>query len=78
MLYEVITDLYRDLLPALAPGGALVIADLVEPAGPRTRALAAGRWEQAVGDSSRKRHGDDRALRAFRALERRQESYNFV
>ena len=34
-------DLFRDLAAALAPGGALVIADLVRPATPAAQALAA-------------------------------------
>jgi tRNA (cmo5U34)-methyltransferase len=40
--------LYRDLAAALAPGGALVIADLIEPATPGARALAARAWDAAV------------------------------
>src|SRR5215203_1457391 len=41
-------ELYRDLAAALAPGGAAVIADLVEPATPGARALAARSWDEAV------------------------------
>lgn len=41
-------ELYRDLAAALAPGGALVIADLVQPATPASQALAAKAWDDAV------------------------------
>jgi tRNA (cmo5U34)-methyltransferase len=41
-------DLFRDLLHMLAPGGALVIADVVLPATPEARALAADEWEAEV------------------------------
>jgi tRNA (cmo5U34)-methyltransferase len=40
--------LYRDLAAALAPGGAVVIADLVQPATPAAQALAATAWDEAV------------------------------
>src|SRR3954452_5567689 len=42
------SQLYRDLAAALAPGGALVIADLVQPATPASQALAAKSWDDAV------------------------------
>jgi len=41
-------QLYRDLAAALAPGGAVVIADLVEPATSAARALAARAWDDSV------------------------------
>src|SRR5436305_8435722 len=41
-------QLYRDLAAALAPGGALVIADLVQPATPASQSLAAKAWDDAV------------------------------
>jgi tRNA (cmo5U34)-methyltransferase len=41
-------ELFRDLAAALAPGGALVIADLVRPATPAAHALAARAWDEAV------------------------------
>jgi tRNA (cmo5U34)-methyltransferase len=40
--------LFRDLAAALAPGGAVVIADLVRPASPAGQALAAKAWDEAV------------------------------
>lgn len=42
------SQLYRDLAAALAPGGALVIADLVQPSTPASQALAAKAWDDAV------------------------------
>ncbi|HEY4597469.1 MAG TPA: methyltransferase domain-containing protein [Thermoanaerobaculia bacterium] len=41
-------QLYRDLAATLAPGGALVIADLVQPSTPASQALAAKAWDDAV------------------------------
>jgi tRNA (cmo5U34)-methyltransferase len=41
-------ELYADLARALAPGGAIVVADLVEPSSPESRTLAAGAWDEAV------------------------------
>lgn len=41
-------ELYRELAAALAPGGAVVIADLVQPATPAARALAARAWDGSV------------------------------
>ncbi len=58
-------DLYRDLHAMLADGGVFVMADLVEPAGPTARRLAADHWEQAVRRASRERFGGDEALDAF-------------
>ncbi|MGF1611609.1 MAG: class I SAM-dependent methyltransferase [Kiloniellales bacterium] len=40
--------LYTDMAAALAPGGVLVVADLVAPASPRAHALAAAGWDEAV------------------------------
>jgi len=51
-------ELYRDLTAALAPGGAVVIADLVEPATPGSRVLAARAWDEAVRRRSLDLAGD--------------------
>jgi tRNA (cmo5U34)-methyltransferase len=51
-------QLYRDLAAALAPGGAVVIADLIEPATPGARALAARAWDEAVRRRSLDLAGD--------------------
>ncbi len=58
-------ELYRDLLGMLAPGGVFVMADLMEPAGPATRELAADHWERAVAQASQERFGGDEAAVAF-------------
>lgn len=62
-------QLYRDLHAMLAPGGAYVMADLVEPAGSRSRALAADGWDEAVKRGSQEQFGGDEAARAFAATE---------
>jgi tRNA (cmo5U34)-methyltransferase len=41
-------QLFVDLAAALAPGGALVLADIILPAGSRARHLAAHAWDDAV------------------------------
>ncbi len=41
-------ELFLDLAAALAPGGAVVIADLVKPATPASHQLAAQAWDGAV------------------------------
>lgn len=58
--------LYRDMAAALAPGGALVIADLVEAATEEGRRISAAHWDAAVRERSRLRFGDERALDEFR------------
>ena len=40
--------LYADMARLLAPGGALVIADLIAPLSAEARAIAATQWDQAV------------------------------
>ena len=50
--------LYRDLAAALAPGGAVVIADLVLPATPAAQALAAAAWDESVRRRSLALAGD--------------------
>jgi tRNA (cmo5U34)-methyltransferase len=60
-------ELYRDIHGMLLPGGAFVMADLVEPAGPAARRLAGDQWDQAVERASADLFGSDEALTAFRA-----------
>lgn len=59
--------LFRDLARALAPGGALVIADLIAPTTAEARALSARAWDAAVRRQSRAASGDDRAFARFKA-----------
>jgi len=65
-------QLFRDLTAALAPGGALVIADLVQPATPAGQALAAKAWDEAVHRRALEIAGDLAPYEAFRA-----ERWNF-
>ncbi|HEY0514860.1 MAG TPA: class I SAM-dependent methyltransferase [Thermoanaerobaculia bacterium] len=58
--------LFRDLAAALAPGGALVIADLVLPATPAAHALAAKAWDEAVRRRSLELAGDLSPYEIFR------------
>ncbi|GHF52463.1 SAM-dependent methyltransferase [Streptomyces mashuensis] len=61
--------LYRDVHTMLRPGGVLVIADLVQPAGPRGVALARAMWNDAVREQSLAGTGGLQAYDKFHALE---------
>jgi tRNA (cmo5U34)-methyltransferase len=50
-------ELFRDLAAALAPGGAVVIADLVQPATSAAQTLAAKAWDESVRHRSLERAG---------------------
>ncbi|HEY0554264.1 MAG TPA: class I SAM-dependent methyltransferase [Thermoanaerobaculia bacterium] len=65
-------QLFADLAAALIPGGALVIADLVEPATAAARELAARAWDDAVRRRSQELAGDLGPWEKFRA-----ERWNF-
>ncbi|HXO21126.1 MAG TPA: class I SAM-dependent methyltransferase [Thermoanaerobaculia bacterium] len=58
-------ELFADVARALAPGGALVLADLVEPATAEARALAAAAWDAAVRRRSLELAGDLAAYEDF-------------
>ena len=60
--------LYGDLAAALAPGGALVIADLVQPATPAAQALAAKAWDDAVRRRSLELSGNLGPYEKFREM----------
>lgn len=57
--------LYRDLFERLEPGGALVIADMVAPAGERERRYVARLYDAEVRRQSIELTGDERAWQAF-------------
>jgi tRNA (cmo5U34)-methyltransferase len=57
--------LFADVYGMLAPGGALVIADLLQPASEPARALAARGWDDAVRERSHRLRGDGSAFDAF-------------
>lgn len=57
--------LYRRLHDLLEPGGALLIADVVEPASERERAYQAARWDAAVRERSLAFTGNLRAWEFF-------------
>jgi tRNA (cmo5U34)-methyltransferase len=61
--------LYRDVHAMLVPGGVFVMADLMEPAGPAGRAVAAGHWDRAVLRASREQFGGDEAVEACERAE---------
>jgi tRNA (cmo5U34)-methyltransferase len=58
--------LFADLAAALAPGGALVIADLIEPETQRGREVAARGWDQAVRARALELDGNEKAYEFFR------------
>lgn len=58
--------LFSDLAAALAPGGAVVIADLIEPETVLGREVAARSWDDAVRARSLELDGDMKAFEFFR------------
>lgn len=58
--------LFADLWRMLAPGGALVIADVVLAATPEARELAAATWDEEVARRALELDGDTAALDYFR------------
>jgi tRNA (cmo5U34)-methyltransferase len=58
--------LFSALAAALAPGGAVVIADLVRPATPGAQALAAQAWDEATRRRSLELAGNLRPFEIFR------------
>ena len=60
-------ELYRDLYRSIGPGGALIIADLIQPAHPVGTQMAARAWDEAVRQTSLAR---DDNLTAFDAFQR--------
>lgn len=59
--------LFRAIAPRLDPGGALLLADLVEPARPEAAALFAGGWDHAVAVAAQTQANGKRRAAAFRA-----------
>ncbi len=59
-------SLYADMEQALAPGGALVIADLIAPAEELGKRLAAGAWDEEVRRRSLDIDGNLAAFDRFR------------
>lgn len=59
--------LFNDMYHMLAPGGVLIVADLILPAHPRGNALAAQAWDDEVRRRSRALTGDETAFTAFAA-----------
>lgn len=57
--------LYADVLQMLRPGGALVIADVIQPASAAAVRLAAAEWDRAVREQSLARFGDPSGYEAF-------------
>lgn len=58
-------QLFHDVFAMLAPGGAFLIADVIEPAGASGRALAARVWDEAVRERARQIDGDEAAFAIF-------------
>ena len=58
--------LFADLHAALAPGGVLLLADLVLPVHAEGRAVAARGWDEAVRERSQKLGGDLEAYEIFK------------
>lgn len=59
--------LFAAMFERLAPGGALLLADLVEPARPEARAWFADSWDRSVTEQSVTRIGNDALRDRFEA-----------
>ena len=59
--------LYADMAQALAPGGALIIADLIEPQSELSRTVAAKAWDAEVERRALEIDGHRGALERFQA-----------
>jgi tRNA (cmo5U34)-methyltransferase len=60
-------QLYADLAARLEPGGALLIADLVQPGVPRAAAIFARQWDDATRAQSLALRGDLSGYERFQA-----------
>jgi SAM-dependent methyltransferase len=58
-------ELFRDIFALLAPGGALLIADIVQPAGPQGAAFSADTYDAAVRQRSLELAGNTEAFDFF-------------
>lgn len=58
-------ELFGGILSCLEPGGALLLADLMQPRTERARMHSATAWEQEIGYRSREIYGDERAREFF-------------
>ncbi len=59
-------QLFKDIASALAPGGAFVICDLVEPQTPETENMWARHWDDGVKSRSLELDGNEKMLDFFR------------
>jgi len=60
-------ELFGDLVEQLAPGGVLLIADLIQPTTLEGRLVAAKEWDDAVRQRSLESLGDLKPLEVFRS-----------
>ncbi len=58
-------ELYRDLYRLLEPGGALIIADLIQPVHPLGVQAAAQAWDETVQQAALARDGNESAFEVF-------------
>ena len=59
------TALFKDVYKMLNPGGCFIVADIIDPAHPRSKALAAKAYDQFVKEKSIALEGDMRAFDFF-------------
>ena len=62
-------QLFADVYQMLAPGGVLVLADIVLPANPVANEIAAEAWDTAVQSNSETLDGNNAAFEQFKSLE---------
>jgi tRNA (cmo5U34)-methyltransferase len=64
--------LFQDIFAILAPGGAFVLADLVEPARAESQDIAAAAWDEAVKERALQLDGNLGAFQRFQS-----ENWNY-
>jgi len=58
-------ELFNDVYKIISPGGAFIIADVIQPAGTTSRRLAAKRWDAAVKQRAIELDGNEEAFLRF-------------
>ncbi len=77
LIGEAKRDLFRDMAAHLEPGGAVLIADIVEPESPRVARVFAQQYDVMVREQSQRLYGDLRGYDEFQRLEWNYFTYTY-
>ena len=70
-------QLFRAMVASIEPGGALLLADIVEPATPKIAQLFAQQYDEIVQRQSREKYGDLRGYEVFYTLQWNYFTYDY-